>query len=66
MFNAFEKKSPSASKDFIWQWIFPAKSLTIIPETNERKRYHLQRHMQKSPALPCKAFLFVVTWLLML
>ena len=49
MFNAFEKKSPSASKDFIWQWIFPAKSLTIIPETNERKRYHLYpTHVQKA------------------
>ena len=41
MFGAFEKKSPNAAKEFIWQWLFPAKSLTVVPETDERKRYHL-------------------------
>jgi len=27
--------------EFTWQWFFPAKQLTLIPDTNERKRYHL-------------------------
>jgi len=49
MFGAFEKKSPNASKEFIWQWLFPAKSLTVVPETDERKRYHLHpSHVQKA------------------
>jgi len=25
----------------IWQWFFPAKELTLVPETNERRRYHI-------------------------
>lgn len=49
MFGAFEKKSPTAAKEFIWQWLFPAKSLTVVPETDERKRYHLHpTHVQKA------------------
>ena len=49
MFAAFEKKSPNASKEFIWQWLFPAKALTVVPETDERKRYHLHStHVQKA------------------
>ncbi len=49
MFGAFERKSPRASKEFIWQWLFPAKALTVVPETDERKRYHLHpTHVQKA------------------
>jgi integron integrase len=49
MFGAFEEKSPNASKEFIWQWLFPAKALTVVPETDERKRYHLHStHVQKA------------------
>jgi len=49
MFSAFEKKSPNASKEFIWQWLFPAKALTVVPETDARKRYHLHStHVQKA------------------
>ncbi len=49
MFEAFERKSPRASKEFIWQWLFPAKALTVVPETDERKRYHLHpTHVQKA------------------
>ena len=39
--NALEKKYRNASKEFVWQWFFPAKKITYIPETKERKRYHL-------------------------
>ncbi|KAA3659314.1 MAG: integron integrase, partial [Calditrichaeota bacterium] len=49
MFGAFEKKSPNSAKEFIWQWLFPAKSLTIVPETNESRRYHFHpSHVQKA------------------
>jgi hypothetical protein len=30
MFGAIEKKYPNAAKEFIWQWLFPAKSLTVV------------------------------------
>jgi len=49
MFSAFEKKSPHAAKEFIWQWLFPAKALTVVTETDERRRYHLHpTHVQKA------------------
>lgn len=47
--NALEKKYLNASKEFIWQWFFPAKNLTRVPETGEYKRYHLhETHLQKA------------------
>jgi len=49
MFGAFERKSPNAAKEFIWQWLFPAKAITVVPETDARKRYHLHStHVQKA------------------
>ncbi len=49
LFGAIEKKYKNASREFIWQWFFPAKELTYIPETNQYKRYHLhETHVQKA------------------
>ena len=39
--DAVEKKYPKAPKEFIHQWIFPQQSLTLVEETDERRRYHL-------------------------
>jgi len=39
--DSLEKKYPAAAKDFIWQWFFPQKGLTLIPGTKQRRRYHL-------------------------
>ncbi len=39
--DSLEKKYPAAAKDFIWQWFFPQKELTPVPDTKERRRYHL-------------------------
>lgn len=39
--DSLEKKYPAAAKEFIWQWFFPQKTLTPIPGTKERRRYHL-------------------------
>ena len=39
--NALEKKYPKAAKEFIWQWFFPARQLTFVPETGEYRRYYL-------------------------
>jgi integron integrase len=46
---ALEKKYRKASKEFIWQWFFPAKNFTRIPETGEYRRYYLhETHVQKA------------------
>lgn len=34
-------KYKNAAKEFIWQWFFPQSSLTPMPDTGERKRYHI-------------------------
>jgi len=39
--DALEKKYPAAARDFIWQWFFPQNKLTLVPGTNELRRYHL-------------------------
>lgn len=44
-----EKKYKNVAKEMIWQWFFPAKTLTFVPETGEYKRYHLHdTHVQKA------------------
>jgi len=39
--DSLEKKFPSAPKEFIHQWFFPQKTLTMVAETGQRRRYHL-------------------------
>ncbi len=39
--NALEKKYKNAAREFIWQWLFPAKLLTVENKTGELRRYHL-------------------------
>ena len=39
--DSVEKKYPKAPKEFIHQWFFPQKSLTVVAETGERRRWHL-------------------------
>ena len=47
--NALEQKYKNAAKEFIWQWFFPAKNLTRVPETGEYRRYYLhETHVQKA------------------
>ena len=41
LYGLLEKKYKNAAKELIWQWFFPARSLTLVPETNERRRYHI-------------------------
>ena len=36
-----DRKYKNAARELIWQWFFPATSLTLVPETQEYKRYHL-------------------------
>jgi integron integrase len=47
--GALERKYRNAPREWIWQWFFPAKTLTLVPETGERLRYHLhESHVQKA------------------
>ncbi len=46
---AFDRKAPGAAREFPWQWFFPARTLTLVPETGEYRRYHLhETHFQKA------------------
>lgn len=48
LFGQLEKKYKNAAKEIIWQWFFPAKRLTRVPDSDEHRRYHLhERHVQK-------------------
>ena len=47
--SAIERKYPSAAKEIVWQWFFPSKELTLVPDTGELRRYHLhETHVQKA------------------
>lgn len=47
--RALDKKWRNAAREYAWQWLFPAKILTFVPETGERRRYHLhESHVQKA------------------
>ncbi len=39
--DQLDRKYKNAAKEFIWQWFFPAKSLTLLSETKEYRRYHI-------------------------
>lgn len=39
--NAMDRARKNAAKELVWQWFFPAKSLTFVPEENEHRRYHM-------------------------
>jgi integrase len=41
LYGLLEKKYKNTSRELIWQWFFPAKELTFIPENKERRRYHI-------------------------
>jgi len=43
------RKYPGQARDFSWQWFFPAKALTLVPEEGGYRRYHLhETHVQKA------------------
>lgn len=39
--EAFDRKAPSACRDFCWRFVFPASSLCLDPRTGQRVRWHL-------------------------
>jgi integron integrase len=46
---ALEKKYPNASREFGWQYVFPAKTLSKDPRIGEVRRHHVHEHnLQKA------------------
>jgi integron integrase len=50
---ALERKYPKAMREFGWQYVFPAKSLSLDPRTGQQRRHHvlelsLQRAVKKA------------------
>lgn len=49
LMDALELKYKNAPKEFVWQWLFPAKKLTREIGSGEYRRYHLHKtHVQKA------------------
>jgi len=47
--SAIERKYTGAARELVWQWVFPSKELTLVPDTGELRRYHLhETHVQKA------------------
>ena len=38
---ALERKYPNASKDWVWQYVFPAHQISTDPRTGAKRRHHL-------------------------
>jgi integron integrase len=39
--EAFDRKSPGASREFCWQFVFPASTICVDPRTDQPVRWHL-------------------------
>jgi len=47
--DLIDKKYKNAAKELVWQWFFPAKTLTFVTDINEYNQYHLHKsHVQKA------------------
>lgn len=47
--HALARKFPSASRQFAWQYVFPARELTRDPRSKELRRHHLsERKIQRA------------------
>ena len=53
---ALERKYPNASREWGWQWVFPARSLSVDPRSGVTRRHHasedgLQRAVKRAVQL---------------
>lgn len=47
--STLDIKYKNAAKEFAWQWLFPAKSLTLVPGSEDYRRWHLhETHVQRA------------------
>ena len=40
--GALKVKYPNADREFIWQWVFPSKAISVDPESGMRGRHHVK------------------------
>jgi len=46
---ALSRKYPNAEKEFAWQYVFPAKTITFDPRTGIKRRHHInEKRMQRA------------------
>lgn len=49
LYGLLEKKYKNAARELIWQWFFPAKDLTLVDKSQEKRRYHVhETSLQKA------------------
>lgn len=47
--HLLEKKYKNTAMEFMWQWFFPQKTLTLVEGCGEKRRYHIhESHVQKA------------------
>jgi site-specific recombinase XerC len=47
--GALRVKYPNAEREWIWQYVFPSKSISVDPETHLRRRHHVnEMSMQRA------------------
>jgi integron integrase len=42
---ALERKYPNAGKEWIWQYVFPAKTLSVDPRSGKVRRHHINENL---------------------
>jgi len=42
---ALERKYPNAGKEWIWQYVFPAKGLSVDPRSGKVRRHHINENL---------------------
>ena len=42
---ALARKYPQAEKEWIWQYVFPAKSLSVDPRSGKVRRHHINENL---------------------
>lgn len=47
--DSLQKKYKNAARELVWQWFFPGKTLTFVPNEKALRRYHLhESHVQRA------------------
>jgi integron integrase len=46
---ALARKYPNAEKEWAWQYVFPSKSLSVNPRTNQNSRHHVSPSSLQKP-----------------
>ncbi len=41
----FDRKNPNAGKEWIWQYVFPARTMAVDPRSGKARRHHLHENV---------------------